>query len=130
MKITTARTGLVTGVLALSLAGFTAGCSSSKSSSCKDLKNNVQASVNKMTADESDPSAFVSNAQDIVKQLQSAKVTDPKVKTAVDTFAGDMNQLIADMQKLQGGDSSVSSDLTTVVSKVETDGQTLDTVCS
>jgi hypothetical protein len=130
MKITTARTGLVTGILALSLAGFTAGCSSSKASSCTDLKNSVQASVNKMTADESDPSAFVSNAQDIVKQLQAAKVTDPKVKTAVDNFAADMNSLIADMQKVQAGDTSATADLTTVVSKVETDGTTLDTVCS
>jgi hypothetical protein len=130
MMFTKARTGLVTGVLALSLAGFTAGCSSSKAASCKDLKNSVQASVDKMTADESDPNAFVSNAQDIVKQLQSAKVTDPKVKAAVTTFAGDMNALIADMQKVQGGDASATSDLTTVVSKVETDGQTLDSLCS
>lgn len=130
MKITTARTGLVTGILALSLAGFTAGCSSSKASSCKDLNNSLQASLTKMTADKSDPSAFVSNAQDIVKQLQAAKVTDPKVKTAVDNLAADMNSLIADTQKVQGGNAGATVDLTNVVIKAEGDGTTLDTVCS
>jgi hypothetical protein len=131
MMITKARTGLVVGVLALGMAGFTAGCSSSKAESCKDFNNSIQKSVDQMTASESDPNAFITSARNVVTQLQAkaASATDSKVKSAVSNFATDLDSLINDMQKAESGDTSVTTELTTLVTKIQTDGQTLDAVC-
>jgi hypothetical protein len=128
---TKARTGLVVGVLALGMAGVTAGCSSSKAESCKDFNNSIQKSVDQMTANESDPNAFISSAKNVVAQLQAkaATATDSKVKSAVSNFATDLDSLVNDMQKVEGGDTSVTNDLTTLVTKIQTDGQTLDDAC-
>lgn len=131
MMISKARTGLVVGVLALGMAGVTAGCSNSKADSCADFNNSIQKSVDQMTANESDQTAFIASARNVVAQLQAkaASASDAKVKTAVSNFATDLNSLVDDIQKAEGGDTSVANDLTTLAGKIQTDSQALDTAC-
>lgn len=92
-----------------------------------------------LTADENNPSAaqtdlqkFQTDMQSLQAQLSSAhaQAQHQVVKTKIAALTGDISALDASLQAIEHGDTSAASQMNTIASKLQSDGDALDSTCS
>lgn len=116
------------------------GCTSAESS-FRSMLGKLQTDETKLTSDasgsdqtaiKSDLAAFTTDVQGIKAALDSAlnQAQHQSVKDKIQTMDADVNTVLTGLQALQNGDASQVTQFTDAASRLGTDGDDLDNICS
>ena len=116
--------------LTLGAAGLGSTACTGNGGSCSQFSGQMVKSVSALHATP-DLTAAGRNAQNIASLLHSRATgtTDTTVKAALDDFASDVDSFADDVTRAEGGDNSVSPDLTSLGTKIGVDASALDVAC-
>jgi hypothetical protein len=144
---TAATVGIVLSVLfagGYSFAIYKIGNSTAADPACISAENQVNAMQSKLSADEAqmkadqNTSAEASDFTDAANDLQTVKTsidgdigqaTHANVKAALQTFDGDLGEMITDFNEIASGNSAGVTDLESRMNQMTTDGDNVDNLC-
>ena len=116
------------------------GCTSAESSfqamlgtiQTDESKLTTDASGSDQTAMQSDLAKFTTDVQGIKTALDSAltQAQHQSVKDKIQTMDADINTVLTGLQAIQSGDTSQLTQFTDAASRLGTDGDALDSICS